>query len=430
MNGQTMRREVDVAIIGAGPAGVAAGIAARREGARTVVVFERDQESGGILQQCIHSGFGLHTFGEELTGPEYMDRYLREAAAEGVEFDLNTMVFHMERPAARGGAKYARFWTMNPGRGIEQVEAKSVVLAMGCRERPAGALGMAGSRPSGVYTAGTAQRFVNMEGFMPGRKVVVMGTGDIGLIMARRMLLEGAEVVGVYEIMPWVSGLRRNVAQCLDDYGILYYLNHSVRALHGRERLEGVSVVRLDAGRNPVLGSEKFVGCDTLLLAVGLIPENELTKMAGAEMDPWTNGPVVNEFQQTSEPCVYAAGNVTVVYDLVDFVSQAGERAGRSAARYAAGTLKTGPRDLRVETGPNVRLVAPQRLTAGEDATIFLRVAEPVEGRCRLFAEGGLFEKTLRYARPGEMNEVRVKACDLQSLPQDARSVRIGLEVL
>jgi NADPH-dependent 2,4-dienoyl-CoA reductase/sulfur reductase-like enzyme len=423
-------REVDVAVVGGGPAGVAAAIAARKEGARDVVVFERDWEAGGILQQCIHPGFGLHTFGEELTGPEYMDRYLKQARETGVEFALNTMVFQMDAPISENGRKIASFWAMNPERGIERVKAKSVVLAMGCRERPAGALAIAGSRPAGVYTAGTAQRFVNMEGFMPGKKVVIMGTGDIGLIMARRMVLEGAEVVAVFEIMPWVSGLRRNIAQCLDDFGIPYYLEYSVCELHGRDRLEGVSVVQIGKDRKPIDGTLRFVGCDTLLLAVGLIPENELSRMAGVEIDPSTNGPVVNEFLQTSEECVFAAGNVVVVYDLVDFVSQAGERAGSSAALYAMGRLEKGKREFAIETSPQIRIISPQKLSGGKDVTVFLRVAEPVECQCRLYADPGLFSQTLRYARPGEMNEVKISAEKLNALPAEEKSVKIGLEVI
>ncbi|MDR3255779.1 MAG: FAD-dependent oxidoreductase [Synergistaceae bacterium] len=430
MSAALTQREVDVAVIGGGPAGVAAAFAARKEGAAKVVVFERDWEAGGILQQCIHPGFGLHTFGEELTGPEYMDRYLKLARESGVEFDLNTMVFQMDPPTLEGSGKQASFWTMNPQRGIERVKAKSVVLAMGCRERPAGALGIAGSRPAGVYTAGTAQRFVNMEGFMPGKKVVIMGTGDIGLIMARRMMLEGAEVVAVFEIMPWVSGLRRNIAQCLDDFGIPYYLEYNVCELHGKDRLEGVSVVQIDKNRKPVDGTLRFVGCDTLLLAVGLIPENELSKMAGLKLDSSTNGPVVNEFLQTSEECIFAAGNVVVVYDLVDFVSQQGERAGRSAALYAMRKLEKGPRDFQVETSPEIRVISPQKLSGGEDVTLFLRVAQPVEGRCRLYADPGIYSQNLRYARPGEMNEVKVSAEKLRALPSDVNSIKIGLEVL
>ncbi|MDR3281338.1 MAG: FAD-dependent oxidoreductase [Synergistaceae bacterium] len=423
-------RRVDVAIIGAGPAGVAAAVAARREGAEKVVVFERDWEPGGILQQCIHPGFGLHTFGEELTGPEYIHRYLERAKQGGVEFDLNTMVFQMDKPSLKDGKKTASFWTMNPRRGIEHIEASSVVLAMGCRERPAGSLAIAGSRPSGVYTAGTAQRFVNMEGLMPGKRVVIMGTGDIGLIMARRMVLEGSDVVAVFEIMPWVSGLRRNIAQCLDDFGIPYYLNHSVCELHGRGRLEGVSVVEMGEDGKPVPGSERFVGCDTLLLAVGLIPENELSRMAGVKIEPMTNGPKVNEFMQTSEECVFAAGNVVVVYDLVDFVSQEGERAGAFAARYAAGNLKKGGREFDVIAGNNIRVISPQKLTGGDDVTVYLRVGAPVEGKCRLYAEPGICSHILRYARPGEMNEVKLEASALNALPPGVKSITIGLEAL
>jgi NADPH-dependent 2,4-dienoyl-CoA reductase/sulfur reductase-like enzyme len=428
MSAVTDIREVDVAVIGGGPAGVAAAIAARGEGAEKVVVFERDWEAGGILQQCIHPGFGLHMFGEELTGPEYMDRYLKQAMEAGVEFALNTMVFQMDPPSERDGRKSASFWVMNPKTGIEKVAAKSVVLAMGCRERPAGALGIAGSRPAGVYTAGTAQRFVNMEGYMPGKKVVVMGTGDIGLIMARRMVLEGAEVVAVFEIMPWVSGLRRNIAQCLDDFGIPYYLEHSVCELHGRDRLEGISVVRIGKDRKPIDGTLRFVGCDTLLLAVGLIPENELSRMAGIEISPLSNGPVVNDFLQTSAECIFAAGNVVVVYDLVDFVSEAGERAGSSAALYAMGKLDKARREFAIETTPNIRVISPQKLCGERDTTVFLRVAEPIEGRCRLYAEPGIFSQTLRYARPGEMNEVKIAAEKLKALPDAEVCVKIGLE--
>lgn len=421
-------KDIDVAVIGGGPAGIAAALSAKREGASRVVVFERDWEAGGILQQCIHPGFGLHTFGEELTGPEYMHRYLELAREAGVIFSLNTMVFQMEPEAPRG--EPVRFWTMNPARGIRRAEAKSMVLAMGCRERPAGALGMPGSRPAGVYTAGTAQRFVNMEGFMPGKKAVIMGTGDIGLIMARRMMVEGAQVKAVFEIMPWVSGLRRNIAQCLDDFGIPYYLRHSVCELHGGDRLEGVSVVRIGEDGRPEQGTEKFMSCDTLLLAVGLIPENELTRMAGIEMCSGTNGPVVNDLLQTSRENIFAAGNVVVVYDLVDFVSEEGERAGRNAARLAMKGLVRPARRFAVETDEQIRVISPQFLHGSEDTTLYLRVASPVEGRCRFFAEPGLFSQTLRYARPGEMNEVKISADKLNALPGDVRAIKVGLEVL
>ncbi len=415
-----MSDHIDVAVIGAGPAGVAAGIGAKEAGARRVVVFERDWDLGGILQQCIHPGFGLHTFNEELTGPEYMHRWIERAHAAGVEFRVNTMVLRMEEDGA--------IWTMNRDRGIERIEPGSVVLAMGCRERPLGAIRIPGSRPSGIYTAGTAQRFVNMEGYMPGNRVVVLGSGDIGLIMARRMIWEGATVEGVYEIMSWPGGLRRNIAQCLDDYGIPFHLEHTVTKIHGKDRLEGITVAKIDGDRRPIPGTERFVACDTLLLAVGLIPENELSRMAGVEIHPVTGGPVVDEYLQTSRPGLFAAGNVVIVYDLVDWVSEEGKRAGRNAARFALGTLPKPRRLFRVEGGKNVRLYSPQTLVGAEDTTIFLRVVQPFERRCRVFAEHGLYSKVLRYARPGEMNEVPIRAEALSQLPPEIDTIHIDVE--
>lgn len=399
---------VDVAVIGAGPAGIAAGVGAKEAGAEKVAIFERDWDLGGILQQCIHPGFGLHAFGEELTGPEYVHRWISKAREAGVEFWTNSMVFHMEDDGS--------FWIMNPSLGIKKVVSKSLVLAMGCRERPLGALGIPGTRPAGIYTAGTAQRLVNMEGYMSGNKVVILGSGDVGLIMARRMIWEGAEVLGVYEIMPWPGGLRRNIAQCLDDYGIPFYLEETVIEVHGKDRLEGVTVAKVDKNRNPIVGTEKFLGCDTLLLAVGLIPENELSRMADVEINPVTQGPIVNELLQTSKPNIFAAGNVVIVYDLVDWVSMEGERAGRNAALFAAGKFKPGERKIKVSGGDNVRLYSPQWLSGQSDATIYMRVAQPIEKRCKVVVEPGLYEKRLRYARPGEMNEAYVKLQDLQAL--------------
>jgi len=399
---------VDVAVIGAGPAGIAAGVGAKEAGAEKVAIFERDWDLGGILQQCIHPGFGLHAFGEELTGPEYVHRWISKAREAGVEFWTNSMVFHMEDDGS--------FWIMNPSLGIKRVVSKSLVLAMGCRERPLGALGIPGTRPAGIYTAGTAQRLVNMEGYMSGNKVVILGSGDVGLIMARRMIWEGAEVLGVYEIMPWPGGLRRNIAQCLDDYGIPFYLEETVIEVHGKDRLEGVTVAKVDKNRNPIVGTEKFLGCDTLLLAVGLIPENELSRMADVEINPVTQGPIVNELLQTSKPNIFAAGNVVIVYDLVDWVSMEGERAGRNAALFAAGKFKPGERKIKVSGGDNVRLYSPQWLSGQSDATIYMRVAQPIEKRCKVVVEPGLYEKRLRYARPGEMNEAYVKLQDLQAL--------------
>lgn len=399
---------VDVAVIGAGPAGIAAGVGAKEAGAERVAIFERDWDLGGILQQCIHPGFGLHIFGEELTGPEYMHRWINKARDVGVQFWTNSVVFHMEDDGS--------FWIMNPSLGIRKVTPKSIVLAMGCRERPLGSLGIPGTRPAGIYTAGTAQRLVNMEGYMPGNKVVILGSGDVGLIMARRMIWEGAQVLGVYEIMPWPGGLRRNIAQCLDDYGIPFYLEETVIEIHGKDRLEGVTVAKVDKDRKPIVGTEHFIDCDTLLLAVGLIPENELSRMAGVEINPVTQGPFVNELLQTSKPNIFAAGNVVIVYDLVDWVSKEGERAGKNAALYAAGQLKQAARQIRIVGGKNVRLYSPQFLSGQSDATIYMRVAQPIETRCKAIVEPGLYEKQLRYARPGEMNEAQVKLEDLKTL--------------
>ena len=406
-----MASNIDVLIIGAGPAGVAAGIGARREGAENVVVLERDWDLGGILQQCIHPGFGLRTFREELTGPEYMHRFIEQAHSEGVEFRTNTMVFQIDKDTNT-------VWTMNKQRGIEALHPKSIVLTMGCRERPLGAIRIPGGRPSGIYTAGTAQRFVNMEGYMPGKRAVILGSGDIGLIMARRMIWEGAEVEGVYEVMSWPGGLRRNIAQCLDDYGIPFHLRTTVTRIHGQDRLEGVTVAKVDEHMTPIPGTERFVECDTLLLAIGLIPENELSRMAGIEIHPVTGGPVVNDLLQTTNPAIFAAGNVVIVYDLVDNVSDEGLAAGANAAKYALGKTSGTPRRIPVKGGENVRLYSPQYVTGETDAVIFMRVTHPIEHACRVFAEPGLYSQRLRYARPGEMNEVKIKAEQIRDLPE------------
>ena len=407
-----MNNNIDVLIIGAGPAGVAAGIGAKQEGAENVVVLERDWDLGGILQQCIHPGFGLRTFREELTGPEYMHRFIQQAHDAGVEFRTNTMVFQIDKDKNS-------VWTMNKERGIECLNPKSIVLTMGCRERPLGAIRIPGTRPAGIYTAGTAQRFVNMEGYMPGKKAVILGSGDIGLIMARRMIWEGAEVEGVYEVMSWPGGLRRNIAQCLDDYGIPFHLKTTVTKIHGKDRLEGVTVAEVDDKMNPIKGTERFIECDTLLLAIGLIPENELSRMAGIEIHPVIGGPVVNDLLQTSNPKIFAAGNVVIVYDLVDNVSDEGLIAGRNAAKFALGKLSDKLKKIPVKGGENVRLYSPQFVTGESDTIIYMRVTHPIEGACKVVAEPGLFTQRLRYARPGEMNEVRLKAEQIQAKNPD-----------
>lgn len=321
--------QTDLAVIGGGPAGLAAAIAAAEEGISELMILERDPCLGGILNQCIHNGFGLHTFQEELTGPEYAARYKKRAEELKIPAKLGTMVTELK--AEKEGILVT---AMNREEGILHIRAKAVMLAMGCRERPRGALNIPGYRPAGIYSAGTAQYLVNIEGKLPGREVVILGSGDIGLIMARRMTLEGAVVKAVAEIMPQSGGLKRNLAQCLDDYGIHLLLSTTVVEIHGRERVEGVTLAKVDENKNPIPGTERKISCDTLLLSVGLIPENELTEGLGAEMLPSTRGPKVNDRMETTVPGVFACGNVLHVYDLVDHVSREAAKAGKAAADY------------------------------------------------------------------------------------------------
>lgn len=402
----------DVAVVGAGPAGLAAAVAARKEGAEKVLLVERDTGIGGILQQCIHPGFGLNYFQQELTGPEYAGRFSDQARELGIETMMDTMV--LEVLPGEG------LVCVNTTCGITHIRAKSVVLAMGCRERTRGALAIPGSRPAGVYTAGAAQRMINRQNEMVGRTVVILGSGDIGMIMARRLSLEGAKVLAVVEIMDYLAGLTRNRVQCLDDFGIPLKLSHTVTEIMGNKRVTGVKVAQVDAQRRPIPGTEEFYPCDTLLLSVGLIPENELTRSAEIAMSPVTNGPLVNQFMQTSAPSVFAAGNVVHVNDLVDNVSRESERAGRSAAQYALGKLASPLGAVPTLPGQGIRYVCPQRLERTRDggsAELYFRVTAPAHNvvlRARIGDQVAARRKVLRVS-PGEMEHLSV---DTAFLPE------------
>ena len=350
--------QVDVLVIGAGPAGLAAAIAAKKAGVDNLIVLEREDQPGGILRQCIHNGFGLHRFKEELTGPEYAQRDIDTAREMGIDIRTGITVLSV--------SKEKRVTAVSRENGLQVFEARAIVLAMGCRERPRGALAIPGTRCAGIYSAGTAQKFVNLEGYMPGRRVVILGSGDIGLIMARRMTLQGAKVLACVELMPYSSGLNRNIVQCLQDYNIPLYLSHTVIDIHGRERVTGVTVAKVDENRRPIPGTEMEFDCDTLLLSVGLIPENELSSGAGVELSPVTSGAVVSDTLETSVPGVFACGNVLHVHDLVDHVSNESFRAGEMAARYAQGQRREG-REIPVKDGAGVRGVVPQKLLLTEE---------------------------------------------------------------
>ncbi|BFJ85550.1 FAD-dependent oxidoreductase [Ruthenibacterium sp. TH_2024_36131] len=395
----------DLIVVGGGPAGLAAAKAAREAGLTRILILERDKELGGILNQCIHNGFGLHRFQEELTGPEYAGRYLAMLEGTGVETRLDTMVLEVTPDR--------RVCCINPRDGYREYEAASVVLAMGCRERTRGAIALPGSRCAGVFTAGAAQRFLNMEGYMVGRRVVILGSGDIGLIMARRMTLEGAQVLACVEVMPHPGGLTRNIVQCLEDFNIPLYLSHTITDIRGSGRVEQVTVAQVDENRTPVPGTERVFDCDTVLLSVGLIPENELTRQAGAQMDPRTGGAQVWENMETSIPGVFACGNVVHVHDLVDFVSAESERAGRAAAAFVQGSAGQAGPVLELQAGQGVRYTVPQKLRLSQvekNAEVFFRVTR-MFGPARVQVRSG--EQVLaRFARdrmaPGEMERIAV----------------------
>lgn len=393
----------ELVIIGGGPAGMSAAIAAYESGIRDIVILERDGALGGILQQCIHNGFGLHKFGEELTGPEYAWKYEKKVRELGIECMLNTMVLDVS------GDKVVT--ATNSELGIFTIEARAVIFAMGCRERPRGALNIAGSRPAGIYSAGTAQKLVNLEGYMPGKSVVILGSGDIGLIMARRMTLEGATVKAVCELMPYSGGLARNIGQCLNDFGIPLKVSHTVTQIHGEERLTGVTIARVDENRRPISGTEEYIECDTLLLSVGLIPENELSKCADVSLDRITNGAVVDQDRRTSIEGIFACGNVLHVHDLVDFVSDEAEIAGKRAAEY----IRSGSCEeinVGINTDGKVRYSVPQRVTKRCDVTVYFRVSDVYRNVkiCVYNGEKLVFSKKKAKVAPGEMESIKLAA--------------------
>ncbi len=394
----------DIVIVGGGPAGMAAAVAAYDSGVHDVIILDREDEPGGILRQCIHNGFGLHRLGRELTGPEYAAVYADQVKERGIPVLCQTTVTHVSPE---------RLVTAQSRQGLLTIEAKAVILAMGCRERSRGALNVCGTRPAGVYSAGTAQKLMNCEGYQVGKKVVILGSGDIGLIMARRMSLEGAKVEAVCELMPYSGGLTRNIVQCLEDFGIPLYLSHTVAEIHGKKRVEGVTIAAVDEQRRIRPETKRYIPCDTLLLSVGLIPENELTRSAGIPMDPLTNGAVVDEHRQTAVPGIFACGNVLQVHDLVDYVSEEAEIAGRGAAAFVQGNILL-QSAVETKAGNGVRYVLPQRIHTEGTAPIslFFRVAAPT-GACRLSAvcSGTVLATAKRIkTAPGEMETLTIPA--------------------
>lgn len=418
-------KSYDIVVIGGGPAGLAAAAAAKRSGIDSILILERDKELGGILNQCIHNGFGLHTFKEELTGPEYAHRFIEQVQERNIEYCLNTMVIDISHKKV--------VTAMNREEGLFEIQAKAVILAMGCRERSRGALNIPGYRPAGIYSAGTAQRLVNMEGFMPGREVVILGSGDIGLIMARRMTLEGAKVKVVAELMPYSGGLKRNIVQCLDDFGIPLKLSHTVVEIRGKERLTGITLAQVDGRGKPIPGTEEDYDCDTLLLSVGLIPENELSRGMGVDIEPITSGPSVNESLETNIDGVFACGNVLHVHDLVDYVSEEAAAAGENAAKYVKGILPANSgKEIKLVPTDGVRYtvpktIDPERMT--DELTVRFRVGN-VYKNCfvSVYFDG---ERVVHRKRPvlapGEMENVKFKKTQLASYP-DLKTITLKIE--
>ncbi|WP_212378943.1 NAD(P)/FAD-dependent oxidoreductase [Alkaliphilus sp. B6464] len=415
----------DIVVIGGGPAGLAAAIESRKNGVKNILVIERDRELGGILQQCIHNGFGLQIFKEELTGPEYAERFIKELINMGIEYKLDTMVLEV--------SDSKMITAVNPTDGMLHIQAKAIILAMGCRERTRGAIRIPGTRPAGVLTAGTAQRFVNIEGHMIGKKVVILGSGDIGLIMARRMTLEGAEVLAVTELMPYSGGLTRNIVQCLEDFDIPLYLSHTVINVEGHDRVEAVTIAQVDERLKPIKGTEKRFECDTLLLSVGLIPENELSKSAGIKLDNVTSGPIVNESMETSAEGIFACGNVVHVHDLVDWVTKESKRAGKNAAKYVKGQLENNCKNIKIKGINGVRYVVPHIVrpdNVEQTVELMMRVDNIYKNVKLVVKSNGevIKEVKRKHVAPGEMENINLDFSKFNLGNSDEISIEIVKE--
>ncbi|MCQ2463418.1 MAG: NAD(P)/FAD-dependent oxidoreductase [Clostridia bacterium] len=406
----------ELAVIGGGPAGMAAALEARENGVQKIIILERAATLGGILEQCIHAGFGLHYFKEELSGPEYAHRFIEMVEKTDIDVKVDTMVLTIDGDNV--------ITATNNADGLIEIKAKAIVLAMGCRERPRGAINISGSRCSGIMTAGTAQKYVNIDGYMPGHKIVILGSGDIGLIMARRMALEGADVKMVCELQPYSNGLTRNIVQCLDDMGIPLKLSCTVAATHGKDRLEGVTIVKTDEKLRPIPGTEEYVECDTLLLSVGLIPENELTRMAGIELDRVTNGAVVDEYRQTSKAGVFACGNVLQVHDLVDYVTIESKLAGEGAAKFIKGEMACG-KQVETQGVDGVRYIVPQKINkeTDKDVNLYFRVGSVYKGAKLVVTAGEQVILTKKRPRmcPSEMETVTIKKEVIEAIPDGVK---------
>ena len=428
-----MELKYDIVVIGGGPAGMAAAIAAKKAGSDSILILERDARIGGILLQCIHNGFGLHYFGEELTGPEYAARFSDQVNQLGIEYKTDTMVLEVEKESTPGQGHTVT--AINTTDGLMHIKAKAVILATGCRERTRGALIIPGTRPAGIFTAGAAQRFVNIDGYMPGRKVVILGSGDIGLIMARRLTLEGAEVKLVCEVMAFSSGLRRNIVQCVENFNIPLKFSHTIVKIHGKERVEGVTVAAVDSNRKPIAGTEEFIECDTLLLSVGLIPENEIASGCKIAIDSATSGPVVNEHMQSSVPGIFACGNTVHVHDLVDFVTAESLRAGENAAKYVQGKITASGEKIILRPGNRVRYTVPQYIESREqegNVSIMFRVTDVYKDVYVEVSSGNEVLKSIRkkVVRPGEMQVVELAPDQIKSAGVDITvSIQLPQEV-